>query len=63
MAFVKRKGSTKSKVTVEHFEEVKQQYLLDIKESEEILDKLSINWDQTGVNYIPISQWTMAKKG
>ena len=66
MAFVKRKGSTKSKVTVEHFEEVQQQYLLDIKavvEMEEIPDDLIINWDQTPVNYVPISQWTMAEKG
>ena len=65
MAFVKRKGSTKSKVTVEHFEEVKQQYLLDIKavvEMEEIPDDLIINWDQTEVNYMLISPWTMAEK-
>uniref|UniRef100_A0A1X7UUQ0 DDE-1 domain-containing protein n=1 Tax=Amphimedon queenslandica TaxID=400682 RepID=A0A1X7UUQ0_AMPQE len=66
MSFVKRKGTTKSKVTVEHFEEVKQQYLLDIKavvEMEEIPDELIINWDQTGINYVPMSQWTMAEKG
>ena len=30
---------------------------------EEIPDSLIINWDQTGINYVPVSQWTMAKQG
>ena len=30
---------------------------------EEIPDSLIINWDQTGINYVPVSQWTMAKEG
>ena len=58
--FVKRKATTKSKVAVQNFEELKQQYLLDIKavvELEETTDELVINWDQTGINYIPVSQW------
>ena len=25
--------------------------------------ELVINWDQTGIHYVPISSWTMAKKG
>ena len=64
--FVKRKATTKSKVAVQNFEKLKQQYLLDIKavvELEEIPDELVINLDQTGINCIPVSQWTMAKKG
>ena len=24
---------------------------------------LAINWDQTGMHYIPVSSWTMAKEG
>ena len=66
MNFVKRKATTKSKVTVDHFKEVKEQFLFDIKavvEMEEIPDSLIINWDQTGINYVPVSQWTMAKEG
>ena len=66
MNYVKRKATTKSKLTVQRFEELKQQYLLDIKavvEMEEIPHDLIINWDQTGINYIPVSQWTMAKEG
>ena len=57
MGFVKRRASTKAKVTIENFEEVKAQFLLDIKavvEFEEILFDLVINWDQTGINYVPV---------
>ena len=64
--FVKRKATTKSKITVPYFEMLKQQFLLDIKaavEIEEIPKDLILNWDQTGINYVPVSQWTMEKKG
>ena len=30
---------------------------------EEIPFSLIINWDQTAVNYIPLSSWTMEKRG
>ena len=30
---------------------------------EEVPSDLIINWDQTSVHYIPISQWTMEKQG
>ncbi len=30
---------------------------------EEIPDSLVINWDQTGINYVTVSQWTMAIQG
>ena len=58
MNFVKRKATT-SKVTVEHFDKLKEQYLLDIKvvvELEEIPKDVIINWDQTGINYVPVSK-------
>lgn len=66
MNFVKRKGTTKGKLTVADFEEKKQQFLLDVKavvELEEIPGALVINWDQTGLNYVPVSNWTMAREG
>ena len=31
MSFVKRRGTTKAKMPIEHFEEAKKEYLLDIK--------------------------------
>ncbi len=34
-----------------------------IAEMEEIPDDLIINWDHTGLNYVPVSKWTMAKEG
>ncbi len=66
MGFVKRRNTTKSKVTIADFEEKKMQFLFDIKaiiEMEEIPPELVINWDHTGINYIPVSNWTMEKEG
>ena len=30
---------------------------------EEIPPDLIINWDHTGINYVPVSKWTMEKEG
>ena len=30
---------------------------------DEILGELIVNWDQTRVNYIPVSSWTMQSEG
>lgn len=66
MGYVKRRASTKAKVAVRDFEEVKAQFLLDIKvviEMDEIPFDLVINWDQTGIHYVPVGSWTMEKEG
>ena len=66
MGFVKRRASTKAKVSAENFEEMKEQFLLDVKtivKMEEIPHDLIINWDQTGIHYIPVSSWTIEKEG
>ena len=66
MGFVKRRASTKAKVNIEDFASVKSQFLFDtntIVEMEEIPHNLVINWDQTGIHYIPVSSWTMEKEG
>ena len=66
MGFVKRRASTKAKVSIENFEQVKVQFLLDIKavvEMEDIPFDLIINWDQTGIHYVPVGSWTMDKEG
>ena len=66
MNFVKRKATKKSKLVVNNFDEVKQQFLVDIKavvEMAEIPHDLIINWDQTRIKYIPVSEWTMAREG
>ena len=66
MGLVKRKGNTKAKVDVEKFNEVKKLFHQDIWNvivMDEMPAELVINWDQTGLNYVLISQWTMAKEG
>ena len=63
---VKRKACSKNKVTPEHLDIVKEQFLLDIKQLvdlEDIPPALIINWDQTAINYIPPASWTMKLKG
>ena len=66
MGFVKRRASTKAKVSVSDFEQLKAQFIFDVKaliEMEEIPGALVINWNQTGVHYVPVSSWTMAQEG
>ena len=66
MGMVKRRVSGKAKVDVEKFEALKQGFLLDIKlivSFEDIPYDLIINWDQTGINYVPVGSWTMEKEG
>ena len=66
MNFVKRRGNSKAKVTVTDFDELKNQFISDVQaisEFEDIPDELILNWDHTGVHYIPVSSWTMEKEG
>ena len=66
MGYVKRKACSKAKVDVEQFEKLKKDFLKDIKSiitMDEIPLDLIINFDQTGINYVPISSWTMEKEG
>jgi len=66
MSFVKRKATTAAKINPSHFDELKEQYLLDIKVVVEIMkipSELVFNWDHTGINIVPGSQWTMEAKG
>ena len=66
MGFVERKATTKAKVDVKEFEEIKKLFLLDAKnvvQMDEICEDMIVNWDQTGVNYVPISSWTMEEEG
>ena len=66
MGYVKRKGSNAGKVTIGHFEEVKQIFLADITAvafMNDIPPQLILNWDQTAIHYVPTGQWTMHKAG
>ena len=66
MGYVKRKATTKAKVSPAHFDSLKAQFLSDIRTivvMESIPPELIINWDQTGIKYVPVSCWTLEKKG
>ena len=66
MRYVKRKANSKMKITTENFEENRINFLCDIKgivTMEEIPSSLILNWDHTGLKYVPVSSWTMAPKG
>ena len=66
MGLVKRRASTKAKMSPKEFAELKNQFIFGISviiQMEEIPSQLIINWDQTGIHYIPVSNWTMALEG
>ena len=49
-----------------NFEERKAKFLSYIKVvvlMEKIPSPLILNWDHTGLKYVPVSSWTMAKEG
>ena len=65
MGFVKRKGTT-AKVSPEIFENLKETFLEQIRSTvvfEGVPVDLIFIWDQTGLNYVPVSSWTMEKEG
>ena len=66
MGLSKRKATTKSSLSKYDFEEVREIFLNDVSSvvlMEDIPLSLIINWDQTGVHFVPVSQWTMEVKG
>ena len=67
MKFVQRKATTsQSKYTAINFAEVKQQFLdavVQTVEMEEVHPELILNWDQTGIQIVPSSTWTMDREG
>lgn len=67
MKFVKRRATTsKSKFTPENFAELKADFLDDLSsivELEDIPPELVLNWDQTGVKLVPVSNHTMDRQG
>ena len=66
MGFIKRRVSTSAKISVTNFEEMKGQYLQDIKvnvEFDDIPKEMIVNFDQTGINYVPTGSWTMERQG
>ena len=67
MKFVQRKATTsKSKLPVERFAEIKEQFLSDVVSTVEFMEipaELILNWDQTGIKIVPSCAWTMDQQG
>ena len=66
MKFSQRRGTTKTGLSIERFSLQKKVFLneiIAIVEMEEVLIEMIFNWDQTGLNLVPVSTWTMATTG
>ena len=66
IGFVKRKATIVAKGNVENFDLLKEELLLEVKNvvyMDEIPKDLIINFDQTGINYVPVTSWTMEQEG
>lgn len=65
---VKRRGSCTAKVkfTDEKFSEIKDEFLQRVETAVKkynIPPEIIYNWDHTGINYVPVSSWTMEVEG
>ena len=66
MNFVKRKGSSAYKITPAEFEAVQRAFLAQVKTKvtdSNIPCNLVFNWDQTALQLVPSSEWTMELAG
>ena len=66
MGYVKRKCSNAGKISPIQFAEIQEVFLADIKAQvlmNDIPDELIINWDQTGLPFVPTGEWTMHRAG
>ena len=68
MGFVQRRGSTQTKAELsdEQISKLKHTYLSQIEgmiKVHNIPSELVINWDQAGVNVVPLKNWTMEQQG
>ncbi len=66
MGFVKRKGTKAARKLPENFDEQKDKFISDvggIVADHDIPPELVLNFDQTGVKIVPVSNWTLAAQG
>ena len=67
MNFVQKKATTaESNHTIANFAELKRRFLVEVTSTvamEEIPADLILNWDQTGIKFVPCSSWTMDQAG
>ena len=66
MKFTRRMGTTQAKMSPDDLREKRIEFLqniVDIVKMEEIECELIFNWDQTGLNLVLSSNWTMERRG
>lgn len=66
MGYSKRKATRAAKKVPPNFEQIKTEFLLRIEtvvRDNKIPPDLIFNWDQTGMRYVPVSDWTLEKTG
>ena len=66
MKFCRRMCTTQAQMSPERVDELKLEFLqniVDVVWMEEIPATLLFNWDQTGLNLVPASSWTMEHRG
>ncbi len=66
LGYVKRKGTKAARKVPDDFVDQKTKFLdtiARIVKEHSIPDELVINFDQTGISIVPVSNWTMAAKG
>lgn len=66
MGYVKRRGSTSTKLSVNEYEKIKENFLRKVSsavEEHNIPPELVVNVDETDLHLIPVSNWTMEKEG
>ena len=65
MGYVKRRETTTPKINPDNFENLWETFLEQIRSTvkfEDIPLDLIFNWDQTGLNYVPVFNWMMEKE-
>ncbi|KAK3084641.1 hypothetical protein FSP39_016716 [Pinctada imbricata] len=66
LGLVRRKGTKGVKSLPKDFESLKSAFIDRVecfRKEHKIPDALVINWDQTGSNFVPVSDWTMEEEG
>ena len=66
LGFVNRQSSKTVKASTSNFASLEEHFSYDASvliDMMEISGLLVINWDQTGIQYVHVSQWTMEREG
>lgn len=66
LGFVLRKSTKEARKIPQDFVQLKEEYIKfinDLRHQHAIPDHLIFNVDETGVNYVPVGNWTMEKEG